>query len=83
MCIHTNFTFGFTRMCLFFSRKANKTFVLYVYFKGLDRCNDDINAQVEFEIIDQKWIINVLTNDVLTALFQIRESVSNENALAL
>lgn len=43
MGLHTKFSLGFTRVSVFFCRKANKTLILQIDFERWNGCDDNLD----------------------------------------
>jgi len=51
---------SFGRVFLFFTSKPCQPFILQLYSKWVVWCDDDLQSDVEFEVIDQHGIVNLI-----------------------
>lgn len=83
MRLHADVAVAFGRVRLLLSCEAHQAFVLQLHFQRLDRRDYHLDPQVEFEVVDEQGVVDVLREDVLRAVFEVRYLVGEEDAFAL
>lgn len=74
---------AFGGVFLSLTRIPHQPFVLQLHFKRAPRRHDHVEADVEFVVVNEQWIVNVVRHNLLVFVSQICKLVGQEDAFAL
>ena len=65
------------------SGKAGEALLVYEYSQWYDRCDQDINPQVELQVVQEKWFMKVALGDVVLTGLKPVEISGQEDSFSL
>ena len=63
--------------------ESRQSFIININTPWIHTSYHDVNSEIKFEAIDQKWILNVSTNDTTLINWHLRYLINNVNSFAL